>query len=195
MKKTLFVVILVCLIAVSASSQNAGPIRLYTSAGASVSISSVYLTLNPQIRYAMSRFAVGGGVKNYLGLAFTDVYTAPYVVGSLGSLYLGLGATFRIVDPDPAKSETGYALPEAETEGNLVPFITMGISKGIKGIGPGSLGFDISLDFLPSAVPVEEVDDSESDIGDIIGSIIATAAEAIFNSAKIGIAALYTISF
>ena len=191
MKKVMSILILFLVVgAVFAADENKS-VRIDAGMGIAASIYSAYITVTPEVLYDFGFFALGGGVKTYFGLPFADIYTAPYIMAELGWFYIGIGTSFMVKEPDPDTSETGFAIPEADS--GLLPFGTIGLGLQIIPVGPGKLGVDVGVDFITSASPVEIVDDSESIIGDILGTLLSTAISAIVNSAKLGGSLFYSM--
>jgi len=193
MKKIFFVLVFVIVSIGLFAEDDGNTARLDVGAGAALSVYSTYITLSPEVMYDMALFAVGGGVKNYFGLTFFDIYSAPYIIVELGWFYLGGGASFMLKPPDPEKSETGFTDPQADEELGFLPFLTLGMAPPLFDIGAGKLGFDVAVDFIATASPVEVVDDSGSVFGDVFGTILGTAITAVLNSFKLGISVFYQV--
>ena len=98
--KRLVLLFLCLLVAVGAFAGEKGP-RFDIEGGAALSLYSTYVSVTPEIMYDMGLLAVGVGVKNYFGIPFHDIYTAPYALVELGWFYLGAGASFMIKAPGP----------------------------------------------------------------------------------------------
>lgn len=192
--KKMIVIILFLLLAAGLFAADPG-IRVDVDAGPALSLFSVYLNATPAVMYDFGLPAVGIGLRNYIGLSFGDIYTAPHALVELGWFYAGFGASFMLKAPNPETNEAGFAIPEPDEEEGpgFLPFLTLGIAPPLVPLGPGKLGLDIYADFLATASPVVVAEDPENPVGSIIGTIFITAITAVYNMFKFGVSVTYSV--
>lgn len=191
MKKIILVLILISLTTFTFAENEKG-LRMDAEIGAAFSLFSTYVTAHPKLMYDLGFPAIGGGVAAYFGTTFSDIYIGPFASLELGWLYFDIGGMFKAVDPDEEKVESGYIDYYAESD--IMPWVATGLAIPIFPIGPGKLGADISVGFVPTSSPVQDVD-SGSVFGDFIGALFGTIILSVFDSAKFGASLFYTIEF
>ncbi len=191
MKRLIFILLCLSFAAFSFGESEKG-LRVDAEIGASFSLFSTYVTAHPKLMYDLGFPAVGAGVGAYFGTTFSDIYIGPFASLELGWLYFDIGGMFKVVDPDESKVENGYIDYYAESP--VMPWAATGLAIPIFPIGPGKLGADISLGFIPTSSPIQTVD-SGSILGDLIGAIFGNIITSVFDSAKFGASLFYTVTF
>jgi hypothetical protein len=148
MRKLLLMLLLFSLVLPVFAEEERG-LRVDASAGYTGSINSSFISVRPEALYDFGLLALGGGVNTLFGLTYSDIYIAPYAGFELGWFYLNGGAVFELAPPDPDAAPNGYV--EADTA--LSPYFTLGANAAFLPIGPGKLGFDLSLGIIPTGKP------------------------------------------
>ncbi len=172
-----------------------GAFRGSFSVGVSASVYQSFFTVSPALFYDFGLPALGGGAKIQFGMAYADIYAAPYLGAELGWVYLHGGFNFLVKGPDPAASANGFVVPQTGEDGDMfLPYLALGIAPPLFKAGPGSLGLDIGLAIAPSASPVEIQDGADNILGDILATMLGTVFGAVFNLIKLGLSLSYTIA-
>lgn len=182
-----FVVVAVCLfVTVGAAAQadrGDGPVKIDLSTQFSSSIFAAHLSVTPSAVYRFGPLGVGAGIKTYVGLGHDAVYLGPYVRGEIGWFYLGAGPLVLLRQPTGSEWAT-FA------EG-LTVLVPAGAQIPLMPIGPGRLGVDLGAEFslTPSKAIIAE---SDSIIGTILGSIVATTFGVVMNTIKLNVGLYYS---
>ena len=166
MKKTTILITLLLLSTAPLWSLGAG-LEAEVSVQGGSSIVSQYLTVNPSLVWRPTFVGLGGGIKNYIGLSEPGYYLAPYARVELGPLYVGAGASLPVAQPSEDEA----------VQMDPAPFATVGIAATPIPLGPGNLGFDVSLDGILTAVPL--ADDGDDAVENAVGTIFATLFGAV----------------
>lgn len=192
--KRVFILILTCGVVVMMSAEESDKgshLKIDNSIQASLSIKNQFISVNNSAAYRFGFLGVGGGVKTFFGLSLPENRIAPYARLELGRFYLGLGPAF----PAPqARVEEGYASVGASF------LATAGLAPTFVQLGPGRLGLDASVDFLPTSHEAVQVDVSTDQgllaaiIGGIVANVAANVAVFVVNTTKLSIGATYSIS-
>ncbi len=161
MKKRSLLLVLLVFLGTAPLSALPGGLRAELSTQFGSSIVSRYVSVNAALLYQPAFAGFGGGIKNVVGISEIGYYIAPYGRVQMGPVYLGTGASIPAVQP----SEKEAVIAE------LAPFATIGISATPFPLGPGSLGFDISIDAVFTAVP--RTSNGETEVEKAAGTILA----------------------
>lgn len=137
------------------------------------SIVSRYINLHASLVHQQDVAGFGGGIKNVIGISEGGYYIAPYARLEIGPFYLGTGASIPLAQPSQEEAATA----------ELAPFGTIGVFAAPWAVGTGSLGFDISIDAIFTAVP--QGPDGETEVEKITGAILSTLLGAIKGSVGI----------
>ena len=187
MKRAIIVALMLvvaCGAVLAQPTDDPGPVKVDLSAGFTSSIFAAHWSVTPSAVYRFGIFGVGAGVKSHFGIGHDAFYLGPYVRGEIGWFYLGLGPLFLLQQPSGSEW--------AEFTEGVTVIVPAGFQIPLLPLGPGRLGVDLGLDFslTPSRVLVAE---SDSIIGTIIGSIVATTFGVVMNSVKANAGVLYTV--
>jgi hypothetical protein len=167
-------------------------IKADTSIQASLSVKNQFLAVGASAVYRFGFLGLGAGVKSYFGLSLPENRIAPYARLELGRFYLGGGPAFAA---PRATTDQGYV----EVGDSML--LTAGFAPTFVQLGPGRLGLDASVDFLPTSHEVIQVEVSDEQgflayiLASIIANVAANAAVFVVNTTKISLGATYSISF
>jgi hypothetical protein len=177
------IIIVLCIFIIPAASFAADSyFRIDTTMSFGLCLNSAHLVPEISASYHYGILGIGTGVKTVFGLNFNEIYLTPYLKGHLGWLYLGVGAAPAVKAPEP-KTGYDYIIPDPPV------FVMLGLSKGFIPIGPGNLGFNISLSAFPSYFELEDPDD----VGQAIGNAFAGTLVAALTLLKVNAGIMYSI--
>ena len=170
--------------AVAQPIDDPGPVKVDLSAGLTSSIFAAHWSITPSAVYRFGIFGVGAGIKNHFGIGHDAFYLGPYVRGEIGWFYLGLGPLFLLQQPSGSEW--------AEFTEGVTVIVPAGFPDSVPARRPRPLRCRRWSRFL--ADPVEGLTaESDSIIGTIIGTIVATTFGAVMNSFKANVGVFYTI--
>lgn len=200
MKKIIFILILITSLTpsfaeIAKTNKKDNGIRIDGGIALSGSIHSSFFTINPEVLYDFGFLAVGVGVNTMFGLTFSDIYIAPYAELELGWFYLAGGAIFELKTPVPDSEKAPAGFIKSEDGSEISPYIVIGANAAIIPLETGAIGIDINLGFIPTATPIQVVDNSDNFLANLIGSIFISLISASFDSIKAGGSIYYTVTF
>ena len=168
----------------AADPPEAGPVHVALATQLTASVFAAHVSVNPSVAYRFGLLGAGAGVKAYRGLGHDGFYVGPYGRIELGWFYLGAGPFFLLRQP----SGDDWVQVDGGTS-----FIGLaGIQVPLARLGPGQLALDTGIDF--SVTPSKLIEsESDSFVGALIGSIVATIVGAAANSLKANVGLAYSL--
>jgi hypothetical protein len=117
-----------------------------TGGGAVAAVTGWYLTAGIGLVYQPRLLGIGGEEKFFYGLQMGDAYLLTLAVAKVGWIEIGGGVSAMVRRPTTTSLYNNNFL-------KLYPALTAGLVGPLIPVGPGRLGFDLSLDTFLSAVP------------------------------------------